>query len=249
MIAVRRPDELDKMRKAGAVVGKTLEMIRPYVKPGATTAELNAIIDDFIRSQGATPSFLNYHGYPASACISIDEVVVHGIPSDRKLVEGEICSVDVGAILNGYQGDAARTFPVGKISEEKQKLIEVTRESFFKAIEHARAGRRLGDVSHAVQAYAESFGYSVVREMTGHGIGRNMHEEPTIPNYGPAGSGVLLKSGYCLAIEPMINLGHAAIVIEGDGWTCRTKDRLPSAHYENTVIVTDSGAEITTLPL
>lgn len=248
MIAVRKPAELEKMRKANKVVGDALRMIEQYVRPGVTTMELNAILEEFIVAAGAKPSFKNYHGFPAASCMSIDEVVVHGIPSLRVLKEGEILSVDVGAIVEGYHGDAARTFPVGKISAEKQRLIDVTRESFFEGIKHVRAGRRLGDLSHAIQAYVEAHGYSVVREMTGHGIGRNMHEDPSIPNYGAAGSGPLLKAGYCLAIEPMVNMGKYHIEIDSlDGWTCRARDGQPSAHYENTVIVTDGDAEILTL--
>lgn len=248
MIAVRKPAELEKMRKANKVVGDALRMIEQYVRPGVTTMELNAILEEFIVAAGAKPSFKNYHGFPAASCMSIDEVVVHGIPSLRVLKEGEILSVDVGAIVEGYHGDAARTFPVGKISAEKQRLIDVTRESFFEGVKHVRAGRRLGDLSHAIQAYVEARGYSVVREMTGHGIGRNMHEDPSIPNYGAAGSGPLLKAGYCLAIEPMVNMGKYHIEIDSlDGWTCRARDGQPSAHYENTVIVTDGGAEILTL--
>lgn len=248
MIAVRKPAELEKMRKANKVVGDALRMIEQYVRPGVTTMELNAILEEFIVAAGAKPSFKNYHGFPAASCMSIDEVVVHGIPSLRVLKEGEILSVDVGAIVEGYHGDAARTFPVGKISAEKQRLIDVTRESFFEGIKEVRAGRRLGDLSHAIQAYVEARGYSVVREMTGHGIGRNMHEDPSIPNYGAAGSGPLLKAGYCLAIEPMVNMGKYHIEIDSlDGWTCRARDGQPSAHYENTVIVTDGDAEILTL--
>ncbi len=248
MIAVRKPAELEKMRKANKVVGDALRMIEQYVRPGVTTMELNAILEEFIVAAGAKPSFKNYHGFPAASCMSIDEVVVHGIPSLRVLKEGEILSVDVGAIVEGYHGDAARTFPVGKISAEKQRLIDVTRESFFEGIKEVRAGRRLGNLSHAIQAYVEAHGYSVVREMTGHGIGRNMHEDPSIPNYGAAGSGPLLKAGYCLAIEPMVNMGKYHIEIDSlDGWTCRARDGQPSAHYENTVIVTDGDAEILTL--
>lgn len=248
MIAVRKPAELEKMRKANKVVGDTLRMIEAYVRPGVTTMELNAIVEEYIRACGAIPSFKNYHGFPAASCMSIDDVVVHGIPSLRVLREGEILSVDVGAIVEGYHGDAARTFPVGSISAEKQRLIDVTRESFFEGIKHVRAGRRLGDMSHAIQAYVEARGYSVVREMTGHGIGKHMHEDPTVPNYGVAGSGPMLKAGYCLAIEPMVNMGKQHITIDNlDGWTCRTRDGSPSAHYENTVIVTDGEPEILTL--
>lgn len=248
MIAVRTPKELEKMRAANRIVGDVLREIEQYVRPGVSTLELNAIIEDFIRSAGAIPSFKGYGGFPAASCISVDEVVVHGIPSLRVLKEGEIVSIDVGTILNGYNGDGARTFPVGNISAEKQRLIDVTKESFFEGVKHIKAGRRLGDYSQAVQAYVESHGFSVVRAMVGHGIGRAMHEDPEVPNYGRAGQGPMLKAGNCLALEPMVNSGGFAVTIDRhDGWTCRAADGLPSAHYENTIIVTDAGAEILTL--
>lgn len=248
MITVKTEEELDRMRAAGKIVGATLAMIEPYVKPGVTTAELNAVIEEFIRAQGAIPSFKNYNGFPAAACISIDDVVVHGIPSMRVLKEGEIVSIDVGALKDGFHGDAARTFPVGKVSEIKTSLMQTAKQSFFEGVKIVKAGARLGDVSHAIQSYVESKGFSVVREMVGHGIGSKLHEPPDVPNYGVQGSGVTLKKGYCLAIEPMINAGKRFITIDGsDGWTCRTQDGSPSAHYENTVIVTEDGAEILTL--
>lgn len=248
MIAVRRPDEIEKMRAANRIVGDVLREIERYIRPGVSTLELNSIIEDFILSAGAKPSFKGYGGFPAASCISIDEVVVHGIPSLRVLKEGEIVSIDVGTILDGYNGDGARTFAVGTISEEKQRLIDVTRESFFEGIKHVRAGRRLGDYSHAVQTYVESRGFSVVRAMVGHGIGRDMHEDPEVPNYGRAGSGPLLKAGNCLALEPMVNMGGFQVTIDArDGWTCRAADGSPSAHYENTIVVTDTGVEILTL--
>jgi len=248
MITIKKSSELDKMRKAGRIVGDALKKIEEYVKPGISTLELDAIIEDFIRSHDAMPSFKNYHGFKHSTCISIDDVVVHGIPSkDIILKEGQIVSIDVGAKKEGFHGDAARTFCVGKVSEQAKQLIGVTRQSFFEGIKYCRAGRRLGDVSHAIQEYAESFGYGVVREMTGHGIGSALHEDPTIRNYGPANSGILLKAGYTLAIEPMITAGDYAIYISSDGWTCRTRDGSLSAHYENTLIVTDGEPEILTL--
>ncbi len=242
------PIELNKMRRACKVTGDVLKMIEEYIKPGVTTLELDTIIEKFIRDQGCTPNFKHLYGFPNSACISIDDVVVHGIPSDRRLEEGEIVSIDVGAAYGGFNGDAARTFPVGKISAEKQRLIDVTRESFFKGIAQARAGKRLGDVSHAIQTHVEQNGFSVVRVMTGHGIGRHVHEEPNIPNFGQAGSGVLLRSGYTLAIEPMVNMGDYRVSIDRrDGWTCRTADGKPSAHYENTILVTGNEPEILTI--
>lgn len=247
-IAVKTEEERELMRIAGKVVGDTLKFIEPYVVPGISTLELNSMIEKFIRDRGAIPSFKNYNGFPSAACISIDDVVVHGIPSLRVLKEGEIVSVDVGALIGGFHGDAARTFPVGKVSEGKQRLMQVTRECFYEGIKFAKAGHRLGEISHAIQTHAESHGYGVVREMIGHGIGRRLHEPPDVPNYGSAESGPILKEGYALAIEPMINLGSPHITIDArDGWTCRTRDGLPSAHYENTVLVTAGDAEILTL--
>lgn len=248
MITVKTSSEIVKMRDAGAIVRDTLLMIEEFIKPGVTTKELDEKIESYIRKAGAIPSFKGYNGFPASSCISIDEVVVHGIPSERELKDGEIVSVDVGAIFKGYNGDAARTFEVGNVSEEKRALIEVTKQSFFEGIKQAREGRRLGDISHAIQEYCESRGYGVVREMAGHGIGKRMHEDPIIPNYGPAGSGIILKAGYTLAIEPMITLGNPGISINRyDGWTCSTRDGKPSAHYENTILITGDEPEILTL--
>lgn len=247
MIYVKKPNELDKMRVAGKLTGDALKHIEEKIKPGVTTAQINKWIHEFITSQNATPSFLGYHGYPASACVSVNDVVVHGIPGDRVLQEGDIVSVDVGVIKNGWQGDAARTFAVGKISPEAQKLIDVTRECFFEGIKHARNGRRLGDLSSAIQRHAESHGYGVVREMIGHGIGRQMHEDPAVPNFGKDGTGVMLKTGYTIAVEPMINAGTFKIKFEPDGWTTRTADGSLSAHYENTIAIRDGEPEILTL--
>lgn len=249
MIPVRNEKELDRMRAAGRIVFEALKLAESMVRPGVNTMDINLAIEKLIVEKGAVPSFKNYNGYPASSCISVDEVVVHGIPSPLTVLsEGQLVSIDIGAYLNGFHGDAARTFPVGEISARKQKLIDVTKESFFAGVALVKDGVRLGDVSAAIQSYAESFGFSVVREMVGHGIGRKMHEAPEVPNYGIKGTGPILKSGNCLAIEPMINMGKAPVEIDRyDGWTCRTKDGLPSAHYENTVIVTDNGAEFTTL--
>ncbi len=247
MIYVKKPNELDKMRVAGKLTGDALKHIEEKIKPGVTTAQINKWIHEFITSQNATPSFLGYHGYPASACVSVNDVVVHGIPCDRVLQEGDIVSVDVGVIKNGWQGDAARTFAVGKISPEAQKLIDVTRECFFEGIKHARNGRRLGDLSSAIQRHAESHGYGVVREMIGHGIGRQMHEDPAVPNFGKEGTGVMLKTGYTIAVEPMINAGTFKIKFEPDGWTTRTADGSLSAHYENTIAIRDGEPEILTL--
>ncbi len=247
MITIKNDEAFELMRISGAIVGKALREIEPYVKPGVSTLELNSIIEDIIRSEGAIPSFKNYNGFPAAACISIDDVVVHGIPSLTILKEGEIVSIDVGACKNGYHGDAARTFAVGEISPAKKKLIEVTQQSFFEGLKFVKIGAKLGDVSHAIQTYVEKFGYGVVREMVGHGIGRRLHEDPNVPNYGSAGVGFTLKKGFALAIEPMITLGDYHIKIDRDGWTCRTQDGSPAAHYENTIIITDNNVEILTL--
>lgn len=245
MIHIKSNEEIEKMRKAGKVVGDLLKLLEEKIRPGMRTDELDKIAYDYIVSCGATPSFLGYGGFPASICVSIDEQVVHGFPSERRIKEGEIVSVDVGAILDGYNGDAARSFYVGSISPEKKKLIDVTRECFFKGVETVMEGSALGDIGAAVQAHAESNGFSVVRDMVGHGIGKEMHEDPSVPNYGKKGVGVRLKKGMCIAIEPMINMGDWRVII--DGWKCVTKDGLPSAHYENTIALTDNGVEILTL--
>lgn len=248
MITVKSEKDLEVMRVACRITGDTLKMIEEHIAPGITTAELDRIIEEFIRGEGGVPNFKHLYGFPASACISIDDVVVHGIPSERRLEEGEIVSIDVGAAYRGFNGDAARTFAVGAISDEKKRLIDVTKESFFVGVSAARAGRRLGDLSHAIQSYVESNGFSVVRAMTGHGIGRRVHEDPSVPNFGAADSGVMLKKGYTLAVEPMVNAGTFKVVIDrGDGWTCRTADGRPSAHYENTILVMDGEPEILTL--
>jgi methionyl aminopeptidase len=245
MIPVKNNRDLEKMRKAGRITGDVLKYIEEFVKPGVTTLELDARIEEFIKKAGAKPGFKGLYGFPGSACISVDEIVVHGFPSKRELKEGEIVSIDTGAMIEGFNGDAARTFAVGVISDEKQRLIDVTKQSFFEGIKHAKAGRRLGDLSHAIQSYVESHGYSVVRSMCGHGIGRALHEDPSIPNYGTANTGVMLKSGYCLAVEPMVNMG--SFKVDLNGWLCKTSDGKPSAHYENTIIVTNGEPEIITL--
>jgi methionyl aminopeptidase len=247
MINLKTPAEIEKMRKAGALLKATLEYLEENVKPGVTTKKLDELAYSFIKKHNASPSFLGYGGFPASICASIDEVVVHGIPSERKLEEGEIIGIDCGVVLNGWQSDAARTIAVGEISEEKRKLIETTKQSFFEGVKQFKEGGRLGDISHAVQSYNESRGYSVVRDLVGHGIGRHMHEDPAVPNYGREGHGLRLEKGLVLAIEPMINIGTWEVETLSDGWTCVTLDRKPSAHYENTVALTENGAEILTL--
>ncbi|MCI8595285.1 MAG: type I methionyl aminopeptidase [Clostridia bacterium] len=247
MITVKKPSEINKMRVAGKLTGDVLKFIEEKIKPGVTTAQVNAAIHEYILLHDAKPSFLHYRGYPASACVSVNDVIVHGIPGSYVLQEGDIVSIDVGVVKDGWQGDAARTFAVGKISDGARKLINVTRECFFEGIKHARDGKRLGDLSSAIQRHAESNGYGVVREMIGHGIGRNMHEEPNVPNFGKEGTGVLLKSGYTIAVEPMINAGTFKIKFDPDGWTTRTADGSLSAHYENTILVRDGEPEILTL--
>lgn len=248
MIIIKNDTEIEYMRKAGRVVANTLAKLEEVVKPGITTAELDRIAEECITKQGAKPSFKGYYGFPASICASVNNEVVHGIPSkDRVLQEGDIISVDCGAIIDGYHGDAARTLAVGKISEEAQKLIDVTKESFFKGIEKAIIGNKLTDISAVIQEYAESFGYSIVRDYVGHGIGRDMHEDPEIPNFGRPGRGPKLIKGMVLAIEPMVNIGKYHVEVEPNDWTVVTVDRSLSAHYENTVAILENGPEILTL--
>lgn len=247
MITLKSPTEIGYMRKSCAVIRDLLLYMEDKVKPGVSTKKLDEFVHDYIVKHGAKPSFLGYGGFPASACISIDDVVVHGIPSARRLEEGMIVGVDVGAILNGWQSDAARTLLVGEVSAEKRRLVDTTRESFFKGVEQFRDGGRLGDISHAIQVYNEERGYSMVRDLVGHGIGREMHEDPQVPNFGRAGHGVRLAVGMVLAIEPMVNMGTWKVETLDDGWTCVTQDGMPSAHYENTVALTENGAEILTL--
>lgn len=248
MITVKSEKDLVKMREACRIVRDVHLYIEQFVKEGVSTAKLDSLAEEFIRKNGAKPNFKNYHGYPATACISVNDVVVHGIPSEKIILqEGDIVSIDLGAEFKGFHGDAARTVPVGKISEERRRLIEKTEQSFFEGIKQAKAGRRLGDVSNAIQTYVENNGYSVVRALVGHGIGTHLHEDPSIPNFGPPGQGVLLKAGYTLAVEPMVNAGAFAVKFESDGWTCRTADGSDSAHYENTILVTNDLPEILTL--
>ena len=248
MITIKSDAEISCMRESGKLTGDLLKYLEKEIKVGMTTKALDKLAYEYIKSFGATPSFLGYAGYPASTCISIDETVVHGIPSDDIIIkEGQIVSVDVGVIYNGWQGDAARSFLIGNCSEEKVKLVNVTRECFFKAIENLCDGTPLGDIGYKVQTHAEANGFSVVRALTGHGIGREMHEDPSVPNYGRKGTGIRLKKGMTIAIEPMINAGTFKVDFMKDGWTVKTQDRRPSAHYENTVAITDSGVEILTL--
>ncbi|HCQ89175.1 MAG TPA: type I methionyl aminopeptidase [Clostridium sp.] len=247
MIIIKSDMEIEYMRNAGKVVADTLATIEAVIKPGITTAEINKLAEEFILKQGAKPSFKGYGGFPASICASVNDEVIHGIPDNRVLQEGDIISVDCGAVLNGFHGDAARTFPVGKISKEAEELIRVTKECFFKGVEKAKVNNRLTDISAAIQIYAESFGYSVVRDFVGHGIGKSMHEDPQVPNYGTAGRGPKLSHGMVLAIEPMINIGKFNVKVKPNGWTVVTSDGSLSAHYENTVAILNSGPEILTL--
>ena len=248
MISIKTDAEIASMRESGKLTRDVLDLIGSRIRVGMTTKELDKIAYDYITSYGAYPSFLGYSGYPASICASIDDTVVHGIPSnDIVIKEGQIVSIDVGVILNGWQGDAARTFKVGKVSEEKEKLVRVTEECFFKAVESLRDGTPLGTLGYNVQSHAEENGFSVVRALVGHGIGKEMHEDPSVPNYGRKGTGIRLKKGMALAIEPMINAGVYQVDFMPDGWTVKTRDRKPSAHYENTVVITDNGVEILTL--
>ena len=249
MIILKSSNEIQKIREAGKIVSEALGLAGEAVKPGMTTWELNALIENVIVGHNARPSFKNYNGFPAASCISPNCIVVHGIPSKKVVLsEGDIVSVDVGAFLNGYHADAARTFPVGKISAEAQKLIDVTKECFYKGAAMAVAGNRIGDIGYAVQSYAEENGYGVVRELVGHGVGRNLHEDPDIPNFGNAGRGRRLVNGMVIAVEPMINQGTATVDFDKeDGWTVRSRDRKLSAHYENTVALTSDGVIITTL--
>ncbi|NFM78515.1 type I methionyl aminopeptidase [Clostridium botulinum] len=248
MIIIKTDSEIEYMVKAGKVVAEALDTLEKHVKPGISTGELDRIAEEIILGKNAKPSFKGYYGFPASICASVNNEVVHGIPNkDRILNEGDIISIDCGAILNGYQGDAARTFPVGNVSEEAAKLIEVTKNSFFKGIEKAKVGNRLTDISAAIQEYVESYGLSIVRDYVGHGIGKNMHEDPEIPNFGRPGRGPKLSKGMCLSIEPMVNIGDFNVKVEPNKWTVVTVDGSLSAHYENTVAILDDGPKITTL--
>ncbi len=235
------------MRRAARVVARTLDMVDENIRPGMTTAELDRLIEEFIRSMGAVPGFKGYQGYPAAACVSIDDEVVHGIPGKRVMKEGEIVSVDVGSIVDGYYGDSARTYAIGEVSQEKVHLMEITQKSLMAGIDKAQKGNKLGQVSAAVQRVAEGEGYGVVRELVGHGIGRNLHEEPQVPNFGSEDDGPVLKAGTVLAIEPMINMGTHRVKALPDGWTVVTADGQPSAHFEHTVAIGDDGTTILTV--
>ncbi len=250
MIYLKNAQQLDCMRRSGALLYDVLCRLREAIKPGMSTAELDVYAEQLIRKHKAIPSFLDYQGYPASICASINDEVVHGIPSETAILkEGDILSVDCGLILDGWQSDSAFTVGVGKISPENQKLIDVTEESFFKGIRQAIAGNHIGDIGHAVQSYAESFGYGVVRDLTGHGIGRNMHEDPSVPNFGRPGHGTRLRAGMTLAIEPMIAMGDYHVAELEDGWTIVTEDGSFCSHYEHTIAINEKGLpEILSFP-
>jgi len=247
MIYYKTEEEIELLRENNMLVSRALAEVGKHIKPGVTTLELDRIAEQFIRDHGAVPGFLGYNGFPNSLCISVNEQVVHGIPSDKQVLqEGDIISVDCGTIMKGFYGDSAYTFAVGEIAPDVQRLLDVTKEALHKGVAQAKVGNRIGDVSNAVQEHAEKNGFSVVRELVGHGLGRNMHESPEVPNYGARGRGPLLKEGLVICIEPMINMGDRYVVFERDGWTVRTRDRKPSAHFEFAVAVTKNGPDVLT---
>ena len=244
MIILKTDEEIEFMREANRLVGMTLGELSNHIKPGVTTLQLDKIADEFIRDHGAIPTFLGYGGFPNSLCTSVNENVVHGIPNNTPLQEGDIISIDCGTLLRGFCGDSAYTFCVGEVKEEVKELLKTTKESLYRGIEQAKEDGRIGDIGATIQEYCEKKGYSVVRELVGHGIGRQMHEAPEVPNYGRRGTGPIIKNGMCIAIEPMINMGGKKVVFEKDGWTVRTKDRKPSAHFEHTVAIRNGKADI-----
>ena len=246
MITIKSNREIELLRIAGNIVHETRMYLIPFIKEGITTKELDKLAEDFIRSKNATPSFKGYEGFPASICTSINEEVVHGIPDDRHLKNGDIISIDIGACYKGYHGDSAWTFKVGEISPKKQELMEHTKESLFEGLKQIKPGNRIGDISHAIEEHAKKYNLGVVRELVGHGVGTSIHEEPDVPNYGKAGTGPILKEGMVLAIEPMLTLGRRDVCILDNDWTIVTEDNSPSAHYEHTVVVTKDGVEILT---
>lgn len=247
MISIKSPAEIEKMRAAGRLTAQARKLAGSMVRPGVSTLEIDREVRKFIESHGAKPSFLGYGGFPASTCISVNEVVIHGIPDHRKLKEGDIVSVDVGAYLNGFHGDCAATYPCGQVSEEAKKLIDVTRQSFFEGIRFAKVGQRVSDIGHAVQKYVEGFGYGVVRDFVGHGVGREMHEAPEVPNFGAAGHGARFQPGMVIAVEPMVCAGDWRVKVLRDKWTTVSADGSLSAHYENTLLITDGEPELLTV--
>ena len=244
MVHLKSEEDIELIKESSLLVGKTLAEVAGYLKPGVTTAYLDKIAEDFIRGNGAIPGFKHYRGYPASLCISVNDQVVHGIPGKNEIIDGDVVSIDCGVVLNGYNGDSAYTFAVGDVAPDTMALLKRTKESLYKGIEKAIAGSRLGDIGYAVQSYVEQFGYSVVRELVGHGRGKHLHEDPQVPNYGRRGSGPKLKEGTVICIEPMVNLGLKEIIQERDGWTIRTRDGKPSAHFEHAVAVRKNQGEI-----
>lgn len=247
MIILKRESDLAKMRESGRILAWTLRMVSQEIKPGVTPRQLDEMADKLIREKGGVPSFLNYRGYPASTCISVNNVVIHGIPDDTPLEEGDIIDLDFGVYKDGFHADSAWTFPVGKIAKNAERLLSITEEAMWQGISKAKVGNRVGDVSATVQKYVEANGYSVVRELVGHGIGRSLHEEPSVPNYGRPGTGPVLKEGTTICIEPMVNEGTKDVVTLDDGWTMLTKDGKLSAHFEHTVAVTREGPEVLTV--
>ena len=243
---IKTQEEIELLKIAGKIVGDTHNYLKRYIKPGITTKELDKLAYDYIIKQGATPSFLNYGGYPASICTSVNEEVVHGIPSNRELKEGDIISIDIGACYKGYHGDSAWTYPVGKITDEKQKLLDYTEQSLFEGLKEVKPGNTVGDIGYAIESYALKHNLGVVKELVGHGVGSNLHEEPDVPNYGKKTTGPILKEGMVIAVEPMLNLGTPHIYMLDDDWTIITADDKPSAHFEHTVVVTKNGYEILT---
>lgn len=246
-ITIKTEEQIEKMRVAGQILARLWEILEPEIKPGVTTLALDKIAEDYIRSNNAKPSFKGYNGFPSTLCTSVNEEIVHGFPSMRKLKDGDIISIDMGCFIDGYHGDCARTFAVGTISPENQRLIDVTKQSFFEGIRFARAGCHLHEIGAAVQAYVEANGFSVVRDYVGHGIGRKLHEDPSIPNYRQIGRGPRLQKGMVLAIEPMVNAGTYELEVLDDDWTAVTKDGKNAAHYENTVLITDGDPELLTV--
>lgn len=243
-IILKTDEEIEFMRDSNRLVGMTLGELSKHIKPGVTTLQLDRIAEEFIRDHGAVPTFLGYGGFPNSICTSVNENVVHGIPNNKPLEEGDVISIDCGTTKRGFCGDSAYTFCVGEVDEKVKQLLRITRESLYAGIDQAREDHRIGDIGSTIQQYCESHGYSVVRELVGHGIGRNMHEAPEVPNYGRRGTGPIIRNGMCIAIEPMINMGSKNVVFEKDGWTVRTKDRKPSAHFEHTIAIHNGKADI-----
>ncbi len=244
MIYLKTDEEIELLRQSNLLVGQTLGELAKWVAPGITTLQLDKIAEEFIRDHQAIPGFLGYAGYPNTLCVSVNEQIVHGIPSNYALKEGDVVSIDCGVVKNGFNGDSAYTFEVGEVAPEVKMLLKTTKESLYIGIEQAVEGKRIGDISNAIQTYCEHRNYSVVRELCGHGVGKHLHEDPEVPNYGRRGCGPLLKNGMVIAIEPMINLGSRNIVVERDGWTTRTKDRKPSAHFEHTIAVRENGPDV-----